>query len=67
MEHLTAWLNAKRGRGTELATALNITPGAISQWKHVPAERVLEVSRITGISVHDLRPEVFGTAPEQAA
>jgi DNA-binding transcriptional regulator YdaS (Cro superfamily) len=38
----------------------DITPQAISQWDKVPAKRVLEVERITGISRHKLRPDVFG-------
>ena len=59
-------MKSKRGRGGELAQALNITQGAISQWKQVPAERALDVARFTGLSVHDLRPDVFGKAPEAA-
>ncbi|PZP64983.1 MAG: hypothetical protein DI604_25710, partial [Delftia acidovorans] len=38
----------------------------VSQWKKVPAERVLEVERVTGISRHELRPDVFGH-PEVSA
>lgn len=41
-----------------------ITPQAISQWKKVPAERVLDVERAIGISRHDLRPDIFGPAPK---
>jgi len=44
----------------QLARELGITHGAISQWAQVPADRVLDVERITGISRHDLRPDVFG-------
>lgn len=44
----------------QLAQALGITHGAISQWSQVPSERVLDVERITGISRHELRPDVFG-------
>lgn len=44
-----------------LADALgNITPQAVSQWTKVPANRVLEVERITGVSRHDLRPDIYG-------
>lgn len=43
-----------------LAAALLITPGALSQWRKVPAERVGEVSRATGIPPHELRPDIFG-------
>lgn len=43
----------------------NITPQAISQWKKVPADRVLDVERVTGISRHELRPDIFGPPPSQ--
>ena len=36
-----------------------ITPQAISQWKRVPAERVLEVERVTGVSRSFLRPDLY--------
>lgn len=58
MELLIAWLDGERGRRLTLATALKIGPSALSQWTKVPAERVLEVERITGISRHDLRPDL---------
>ncbi len=52
----------------KLASALSsITPQAISQWKQVPAERVIEVERVTGLSRHLLRPDVFGDAPPERA
>lgn len=42
-----------------LARALaGITPQAISQWRQVPAERVLEVERVTGIARETLRPDL---------
>jgi len=53
-----------RGMRVHLAKELGITPGAISQWAKVPADRVLSVERITGVSRHRLRPDVFG--PELA-
>lgn len=50
----------------KLARALgNITPQAISQWKRVPPERVIEVERATGISRHVLRPDIFGPEPKK--
>ncbi len=49
------------GGPSALAKALGgVTSQAISQWKKIPAERVLDVERITGISRHKLRPDVFG-------
>jgi DNA-binding transcriptional regulator YdaS (Cro superfamily) len=48
------------GGTTNLARALGgITPQAISQWRRVPAERVLAVERATGISRSDLRPDLY--------
>jgi DNA-binding transcriptional regulator YdaS (Cro superfamily) len=55
---------------TGLSRALNgdITPQAVSQWKQVPAERVLDVERATGVSRHRLRPDLYpATEPERAA
>ena len=54
------------GGNTGLSRALDggITPQAISQWKQVPAERTLEVERVTGISRHLLRPDLY---PENVA
>lgn len=63
MDHLTKWLDNERGRRGELAEALGITSGAISQWNRAPAERVLDIERLTGISRHDLRPDIFGPTP----
>lgn len=51
----------------QLAQELGITHGAISQWSQVPSERVLDVERITGISRHELRPDVFGPAKQEAS
>lgn len=47
-----------------LARALGegISPQAISQWKRVPAERVVDVERVTGVPRHRLRPDIFGVS-----
>jgi DNA-binding transcriptional regulator YdaS (Cro superfamily) len=58
----------KLGGNTALARAINddpktkrlITPQAISQWVIVPTERVVDVERVTGVSRHRLRPDIFG-------
>jgi len=64
---LREYLDAEHGRSIALARAINVTPGAISQWDRVPAERVIEVERLTGISRHDLRPDIFGVTPAPTA
>ena len=53
------------GTQRELAKALGVRPQSLTKWKNsgrVPANRVLEVERITGISRHEIRPDVFGRA-----
>lgn len=42
-----------------LARGLGIKQPAVYQWKRVPAVRVLEVERLTGVSRHDLRPDIY--------
>jgi hypothetical protein len=62
MEHLTAWIEAERGRLSKLATFLDITPGAIAQWDKVPAERMGHISQFTGIPMEVLRGDIFERA-----
>ena len=47
------------GGPTALARHLGCKSQAISQWNRVPAERVLDVERITGISRELLRPDLY--------
>lgn len=54
------------GGASRLASILGVTPQAVSNWKareSVPPEQVLAIENATGISRHDLRPDVFGPAP----
>jgi Putative antitoxin of bacterial toxin-antitoxin system, YdaS/YdaT len=55
----------KAGGYKLLAARLNRTWQAIYHWEVVPTEHVLEVSRLSGISVHVLRPDKFGAEPER--
>jgi DNA-binding transcriptional regulator YdaS (Cro superfamily) len=56
----------KAGGPTALARLLGVTPQAVGQWKMVPADKVLQVEQISGVSRHALRPDVFGVEPEIA-
>jgi DNA-binding transcriptional regulator YdaS (Cro superfamily) len=49
-----------------LAKALGISPQAVDKWrrKGVPAERVLAVEATSGISRHELRPDLYPEASE---
>jgi DNA-binding transcriptional regulator YdaS (Cro superfamily) len=47
------------GTGKALAEMLGISQSAVSQWKKVPAERVIEVERVTKVSRTKLRPDLY--------
>ena len=49
------------GGVTKLASALGIAPQAISQWKKIPAGRVLQIEAATEgrVTRHDLRPDLY--------
>lgn len=66
MEKLIEYLKANRGKQIRLAEHLGLQPSTVSQWKSVPPEHVLAVEAFTGLSRHDLRPDVFGPQPEAA-
>lgn len=69
MNALQTYIKAERGRLSKLAEAIHVTPGAIAQWKKVPAERVPQVSEATGIPRAALRPDLYeaiDTTPEAA-
>lgn len=53
----------------DLAREAGVDKATVTRWaqKRVPAERVAEVERITGISRHVLRPDVFGPIPASEA
>lgn len=66
----TALEDVKRALGGNagVATALgDLTSQAVSQWKRIPPARVIDVERLTGISRHDLRPDIFGEREASAA
>jgi DNA-binding transcriptional regulator YdaS (Cro superfamily) len=56
------------GSQLELAKAVGLTSAmAVSQWRvrGVPPQRARDIERATGgaVTVHDLRPDIFGPAP----
>jgi DNA-binding transcriptional regulator YdaS (Cro superfamily) len=55
------------GSKAKMARALGVTRSAISQWTHIPVNRVAQVELLTGIPRAKLRPDIFGDQPEQAA
>lgn len=55
----------RAGGASRLAASCAVSPQAVWKWKErgrVPAERVLTVERITGVSRHRLRPDLYPEA-----
>lgn len=58
------------GSQQNLASQLGIRSASISEWKsrgRIPVERVRSIESVTGISKHELRPDIFGPDPIPAA
>ena len=64
MDELTRKAIDAAGGITSFAKSLRIKPPSVYGWTRVPAERVLDVERVSGISRHELRPDLY---PRDAA
>jgi DNA-binding transcriptional regulator YdaS (Cro superfamily) len=47
------------GSMSELARVLGLSSAAIAQWKRIPAERIVEIERATGVRREVLRPDLY--------
>jgi DNA-binding transcriptional regulator YdaS (Cro superfamily) len=58
---LKAQLKDSGIRLVDLAAKLKVNKATVTRWhqKKVPAERVLEVARVTGIPKEKLRPDLY--------
>lgn len=53
----------KAGSMSALAGWAGVTRQAVSNWRKVPAERVLKIEKASGISRHKIRPDIYGAIP----
>jgi len=58
---LTTYRKAEKLTQAQLAAKFGVRPPAICKWeqRRIPAERVLEVERITGVPRQELRPDLY--------
>jgi DNA-binding transcriptional regulator YdaS (Cro superfamily) len=59
-------IRAQRGLQAKVAQGLGLTRASVVKWQQVPAERVVDIERITGIPRELLRPDLFRTPAEAA-
>ncbi|MDV2966396.1 YdaS family helix-turn-helix protein [Nitratireductor aquimarinus] len=50
----------KVGGLSKLAAELGIKHQAFYSWRQVPPARVLDLERISGVSRHHIRPDIYG-------
>lgn len=67
MDAINRAIEAIEGGQAALARVLNITPQQVNQWakgaRPVPARYVIAIEQATGVSRHELLPEIFGPPP----
>jgi len=61
-------LRQQRGLMAKVAQELGVTRAAVATWQRIPADRLGDVARITGIPAAELRPDLAAAfaQPEQA-
>jgi DNA-binding transcriptional regulator YdaS (Cro superfamily) len=60
-------LRATHGLQAKVAHGLGLTRAAVVKWRDIPAERVVEIERITGIPRELLRPDLFRSCAREPA
>lgn len=60
-------IRSRRGLSAKIASGLGITRGAVAQWREVPADLIVQIEGIAGISREELRPDLFKRTPAQEA
>jgi DNA-binding transcriptional regulator YdaS (Cro superfamily) len=50
---------ASVGGQAKFARLIGVTAQAVSQWDEVPPLRVLAVESVSGVSQHELRPDLY--------
>lgn len=67
MNKLLGNLRKERGRLKRLSDALGVMPATILTWKKVPPKYCLQIEAETGVSRHDLRPDIYGKKQKEVA
>jgi DNA-binding transcriptional regulator YdaS (Cro superfamily) len=49
----------RAGTQTALARELRISKQAVQLWRTAPVKHVLKIERLTGVSRHNLRPDIY--------
>lgn len=53
------------GGAKKVADLFGIKSQAVSQWDRCPADRCLVIEAASGVSVYELRPDIYGKKPSR--
>lgn len=69
MSNFSKLLAQRNIRAVDLARDLKLNRSSITLWglRRVPAERVIEVEKLTGIPRHEIRPDIYPAPAEAGA
>ncbi len=67
MNDVTRIAVEKAGGPKRVAPECGCTRQAVSKWTRVPPKHVLTVERLSGVSRHALRPDIYGPLPPHGA
>lgn len=66
MDALNKAIEAAGGVG-KLASSIKVAQNVVSNWRlrgQVPSDRCIAIEQATGVTRYELRPDVFGTKPD---
>lgn len=65
---LKALMKARGLKLIDVSRRLGVDKATVSRWaqKRIPAERVIDVERLTGVSRNELRPDLYPASSEQS-
>jgi hypothetical protein len=52
-------IKSQRGLAARIARECNINAATVSLWKKVPPHHAMTVSKVSGIPLHELRPDIY--------
>jgi DNA-binding transcriptional regulator YdaS (Cro superfamily) len=70
---LKDYMSATGKKDADIAASIGVNPEVVRLWRHgrrkINAERAIELARVLGIPLHELRPDLWapGTAQPQPA
>lgn len=63
MNQITKTAIQKAGGPAAVSRECNLSRQAVAKWDEIPPKHVLAIERLSGISRHELRPDIYGPKP----